>query len=186
MKLRVWEILPPMETTFLRQIWCCEVQPQWPQPEAEIVRWSQPTSFCLELKTQFSKREPQRKLHKTRRGQCRQVFSELCRILGKRGLRRASHRSAHIVPNRVESIESLPTELKPSLLAKREILAYAGINIEHSIANHVVADSGFARPIRTECRLGSGRVGEHVGADIHAIHHGVLGRPLERSRPVGR
>src|ERR1017187_8608411 len=97
------------------------------------------------------------------------ISAELCWVVGQRRLR-----GAHVVAHRVGCVERLPTELHKPLFAKRPFLAYAGIDVEHAVADDVVADSGLARPLRPECRLGCGRIGEDVGA-AHTIHNDVLG-----------
>ena len=73
-----------------------------------------------------SERKPQRELHESRRGQGGVIFPELCRIERQRRLR-----PAHIVAHRIGSIKRLPAELNSPLLAQREILAPAGVDVEH-------------------------------------------------------
>src|SRR5579871_6751989 len=127
-----------------------------------------------------SELKPQRKLHEARGSQRGEVLAKLRRIVRERRLSLAD-----IVAHRIGCIESLPAELQPPLLTQREILAYAGIDLEHPVANHVIAYPRLAGPLWPERRLRRCRIGKDVGADAHAVHDGVLRLRGHGRRAVG-
>src|ERR1700733_778237 len=117
----------------------------------------------------LSECEPQRELHEARRGQRRTVLPKLIWRVGERRLGRSD-----VITHRVCYIECLPTELESPLLAEREILAQACIDIEYAIACKVVADAGFAWPIRAKCILRRCWIGKNVRTDAGAVDDRVL------------
>src|SRR5208282_1373087 len=94
-------------------------------------------------------------------------------------------RGAHVVAHRVGRIEGLQAELQTPLLPKRKILADAGIDVEHAVANHIVPHSGFARPLWAKSCLRQVRMLKNVRPNVYAIDHGVLGIGRHRRRSVG-
>jgi len=67
------------------------------------------------------------------------ISAELGWVVGERGLSGGGQRSAHVVAHRVGGVKRLSAELQTPLLTKREILAHPGIDVEHAVANDVVA-----------------------------------------------
>ena len=87
----------------------------------------------------------------------------MCGVIRKRRLS-----GTYIIADSIGGIECLPAELHSPLLAERKVLADSRIDIEHSLANDVVADSRFTEPLRTESRLEAADVSFGRTVDIYA------------------